>query len=463
VSQVPLTIAAAATALATGAVTSTELTRTMLERIAATNDSLGAYVTVCADTALDAAAAADKKLRSGRAASPLLGIPLAIKDIFATLDAPTSANSRAMCADWGRGLDAKVVAMLRARGAVMIGKATTNEFACGPPDPASGFPMPRNPWNVEHTADGSSSGTAIAVAAGLAFGGPGTDSGGSIRGPAAANGITGLKPSFGLVSRTGVIPLADSLDTVGPMARTAYDCAFLLDAMTDAEPACAAGLSERLNGTRVGLVRGYFLDSPHLSADARAAVLTVADALAAAGAVIRDVEVSGIETSVAANRVVVTYEAFAVHRENLEHRWDCYGDATRRFLSSGRTLTQDQYNEALRVQAEFRQTLAGLFDAVDALLLPGSIGPAVRIENYGSSVDQPDFDGPWNLIGLPAVTFPCAFTPSGLPLAAQIVGPAFDDVGVLRLAHTYQTGTDWHLREPLEHQDHIGRRFIGDR
>jgi aspartyl-tRNA(Asn)/glutamyl-tRNA(Gln) amidotransferase subunit A len=448
VSHLPATIAAASAALATGEVTSTDLTRTMLERIAATNESLGAFVAVCAETALEAAAAADLAFTSGRSAGPLLGIPLAVKDIFATREAPTSANSRAMCPDWGGPLDAEVVALLRAHGGVMIGKATTNEFACGPPDPASGFPMPRNPWNVEHTADGSSSGTAIAIAAGLAFGGPGTDSGGSIRGPAAATGITGLKPSFGLVSCAGVIPLSQSLDTVGPMARTAYDCALLLDAMTDAAPTHVAALAGDLEGTRVGLARGYFLDSPHLSADERSALVTVADALTDGGAVILDVEVLGVEAAAAANMVVLAYEAFAVHRENLERRWDDYGEATRRFLSSGRTLTQAQYDEALRVQAEFGQTLANLFADVDALVLPGSVGPAVRIEEHGVAVDQPDFDGPWNLIGLPAVTFPCGFASSGLPLAAQIVGRPFEDGGVLRLAHSYQRVTDWHLREP---------------
>ncbi len=449
-----MTIAAAARALVVREVTSTELTEVMLERIAATNDELGAFVTVCADTALEAAAAADRAFAAGRTGSPLLGIPLAIKDIFATRDAPTSANSRAMCADWGGGADAEVVARLRSHGAVLVGKATTNEFACGPPDVASGFLIPRNPWHVGHTADGSSSGTAIAVAAGLAFGGLGTDSGGSIRGPAAANGVTGLKPSFGLVSRAGVVALADSLDTVGPMARSAHDCALLLDAMTGAQAGYAAGLHAALDGTRVGLARGYVLDSAHLSAETHGAVLHVAEVLADAGAVICDVELPGLEAAGVANLVVLTYEAFALHRANLERRGDYYGAATRRFLSSGRTLTRDQYDDAMRVRAEFRATLAGLFDDLDAVLLPGSLGPAARVDDladaaeHSASADRPDFDGPWNLVGLPALTFPCGFAASGLPLAAQLVGRAFGDAGILRLAHAYQSATDWHLRQP---------------
>ena len=342
----PLTIATAAEALMAGEMTSTELTGALLDRISADDAFLGAFVTVCADTALAAAAAADESFAAGRVHGPLQGIPLAVKDIFATADAPTYANSRAMWSGWGEDRDAFVVGRLRAAGAVLIGKATTNEFACGPPDPTNGFPMPCNPWNTEHTADGSSSGTGIAVAAGLALGGPGTDSGGSIRGPAAANGITGLKPTFGRVSRTGVVPLAHSVDTVGPMARSAYDCALLLETMAAhdpddpasarlAVPGYVKALTGDVRGRRIGFATGLFRDSPSLDSQARDAVAKAVRLLAEHGAVVTDVNVPDTADAAAANLVIIRYEGFATHRTNLAEHGDDYAGRTRKFLSSG--------------------------------------------------------------------------------------------------------------------------------
>ena len=242
-----LTITDAARALDEGSETSTSLTAACLRRISA-GSALGAFVTVNEASAMAAAAAADDDLAAGRRRSALHGIPVAIKDVFATRDAPTWANSRAIEPGWGAGVDADAVARLRAAGAILVGKTTTNEFACGLPDETKGFPTPRNPWDLEHTPDGSSSGSGIAVAAGFALGALGTDTGGSVRGPAAANGITGLKPTFGTVSRHGVVPLSDSLDTVGVMARSARDCALLLAVLAGAEAPPAAGPARRGSG-----------------------------------------------------------------------------------------------------------------------------------------------------------------------------------------------------------------------
>jgi aspartyl-tRNA(Asn)/glutamyl-tRNA(Gln) amidotransferase subunit A len=457
--DIALTINEAATALKTRRLTSTGLTRALLDRISTDDAALGAFVTVCADSALAAAAAADEAFAAGRVASPLQGIPIAVKDIFATSDAPTYANSRAMFTEWASDRDAFVVGRLRAAGAVLIGKATTNEFACGPPDPTNGFPMPRNPWNVEHTADGSSSGTGIAIAAGLALGGLGTDSGGSIRGPAAANGITGLKPTFGRVSRTGVVPLAHSVDTVGPMARTAYDCALLLQIMAAhdpddptsvrrAVPGYAEALTSDLHGRRVGYASGFFRDTPRLDGEARDAVAQVVDLLVEHEATVTDIEVPGTADAAAANLVTIRYEGFAVHRTNLAERGDGYATLTREFLASGEAVTDAEYLDAQRMRSSFGRALDQVWAEVDVLVLPGSLGPAVRLEARGPIVADIDFDGPWNLVGLPAITMPCGFSTSGLPLSVQIVGPRFGDADVLAVADAYQQRTDWHLRVP---------------
>jgi aspartyl-tRNA(Asn)/glutamyl-tRNA(Gln) amidotransferase subunit A len=455
--EFPLTIEAAGAALVAGRVTSTELTRALLERISTDDAFLGAFVTVCADSALAAAAAADESFANGRVAGPLQGIPIAVKDIFATADAPTYANSRAMWRGWGEDRDAFVVGRLRANGAVLIGKATTNEFACGPPDPTNGFPMPCNPWNTEHTADGSSSGTGIAVAAGLALGGPATDSGGSIRGPAAANGITGLKPTFGRVSRTGVVPLAHSVDTVGPMARSAYDCALLLQIMAGhdlddpasarlAVPRYVEALTGDLHGRRIGFATGVFRDSPALDGQARDAVTHVVELLVEHGAVVTDVGVPDTADAAAANLVIIRYEGFAVHRTNLAEHGDDYARLTREFLSSGEAVTEREYLEAQRVRSAFARALDEVWADVDVIVVPGSLGPAVRLDARGPIVGDVDFDGPWNLVGLPAIALPCGFSASGLPLSVQIVGPRFSDADVLAVADAYQRQTNWHLR-----------------
>jgi aspartyl-tRNA(Asn)/glutamyl-tRNA(Gln) amidotransferase subunit A len=457
--EFPLTIAAAADALIAGRLTSSDLTRAVLDRISSLDESLGAFVTVCADSALEAAAAADRAFTAGRVVSALQGVPIAIKDVFATTDAPTYANSRAIWSEWDASRDAFVVGRLRASGAVLIGKATTNEFACGRPDPATGFPMPCNPWNADHTADGSSSGTAIAIAAGLALGGIGTDSGGSIRGPAAANGITGLKPTLGRVSRSGVIPLSHSVDTVGPMARSAYDCAALLEIMATNDPGDASStelavppylqtLTGELHGRRIGVATGYFRDSAALDGQALDAVAEVVEVLADHGALVSDVDVPGASDAAAANLVVIRYEAFAVHRANLAQRWDEYGGPAREFLASGETVTERDYQDAQRVGLSFRSGLGTLWADLDVIVTPGSLGPARRLDAPSQIDGHVDFDGPWNLAGVPAIALPCGFSASALPLSVQMVGPVFADADLLAVADAYQRRTDWHLQVP---------------
>lgn len=463
--DLPLTIAEATAALEAGKVTSVELTTESLRRIAATQDSLGAFVTVLDETALEAAAAADHRRASGLPVTPLTGIPLAIKDIIATRESRTTANSRVLPrGGFGGGVDAPVAARLRAAGAVFVGKATTSEYACGQPDPDTGYRVPHNPWNVEHTPAGSSSGTGIAVAAGLALGGLGTDTGGSVRGPAAANGHTGLKVTFGRVPKNGVVPLGYSLDTVGPMARSAADCAVLLEVMAglDAGDACAADVSvpaytEQLTGSveglRIGIPMPYFFDSPELDDETRTAVLAAIEHLRDAGAVVSETAVPLAEEAKDAAAITSRSEAFAYHRDDLIHRWNDYGKHTRVTIVRGALTTAGDYAQAQRLRARFCREVAQLLTQFDVLVTPGARGPAQRVDEMDMerrmSGAGTSFTGHWNFAGLPAVVLPCgAAAESGLPLPIQIIGRPFEEGTVLRVADAYQRKTGWHLRVP---------------
>ncbi|MBV9581827.1 MAG: amidase, partial [Chloroflexi bacterium] len=274
-SEVPLTIKAAAAAIRDGQISSATLTADLLDRIEHLNPALGAFIAVTGEEAMAAARQADTDFYRGIDKGPLQGIPLGVKDIIATRDAPTTANSHILDRNWGAFRDAPVVERLRKVGSVLLGKTVTSEFALGAPDPDNGFPIPKNPWNTEHSAAGSSAGSGIAVAAGLALGALGTDTGGSVRGPAAANGHTGLKVTYGRVPKFGVVPLSYSLDSVGPMARTAWDCAALLAVMAGYDPRdptaadepvadYTAALNGSVAGMRIGVPMEYFFDSPEL-------------------------------------------------------------------------------------------------------------------------------------------------------------------------------------------------------
>ncbi|MFI0482982.1 amidase [Actinomadura sp. 9N215] len=468
----PLTIEDAAAALRAGATTSTALTRTVLDRVARLDPALGAYVTVTEDEALAAAAEADADFARGRDRSPLQGVPLVVKDLIATRDAPTRANSEVLEPGWGGGADAPAVARLRAAGSVLLGKSTTNEFACGLPDRTARFPFPRNPWNPERTPMGSSSGTAIAVSAGLALGGLGTDTGGSVRGPAGANGCTGLKVTLGRVPKSGVVPCAFSLDTVGPMARSAYDCALILDAIAGHDPAdpyssplppgryADDARDGGAEGLRVGVPTRYFLDSPLLDGEVRTAVLRAADELADAGATLTYVVVPHAQEANDANNITFLSEAFAYHRQNLVDRWDEYGRSTRELLARAAFFTGADYVQAQRVRALFRRGLADVFAKVDVLLTPVSFTPAAPIAtaDLAAALFRPGFHGPWNASGLPSIAVPCGFAETGLPLSFQLVGRPFAESTVLRAADAYQRRTGWHLRVPPSARAGIAHR-----
>lgn len=460
--DVPPTIAEAGAALRAGTLTSVALTSAVLARVEVHGVGLGAYVTVCGPTAMAAARAADADLAAGRDRGPLHGIPLAVKDVVSTSEAPTTANSRVLDPGWGGGADAPVVARLRRGGAVIVGKSTAAELSIGmPPDPELGFLMPRNPWNRAHTPSGSSSGSAIAVATGLALGGIGTDTAGAVRSPSAANGQTGLKTTYGRLPMAGVVPLAPTLDTVGLIARTAEDCAALLGVIAGplarhpgaadvAVPSYAALLDGEVAGLRVGVPRPYFYDSPQLDPEVHDAVLAAVAELAGMGADVRPVEVPLAKQAKDAALLTMVAEACALHHRHLVGRWRQLGRATRTALARGALVTAADYAQAQRVRAAFRRGVAGVLREVDVLITPTTLTPATLTAelDLGRLLDSPGFTAQWSLAGLPACALPCGFSAAGLPLSLQLVGRPFAEATVLKVADAYQRATDWHLRVP---------------
>lgn len=460
-SDLPLTIKAAAAALRDGHISSAELTTTLLDKIERLNPDLGAFIAVTGDAALSAARQADADFDRGIDRGPLQGIPLGVKDIVATRDAPTTANSHILDRNWGAFRDAPVVERLRDAGSVLLGKTVTSEFALGAPDPDNGFPMPKNPWNLDHSAAGSSAGSGIAVAAGLALGAVGTDTGGSVRGPAAANGHTGLKVTYGRVPKFGVVPLGYSLDSVGPMARTAWDCAAMLgvmagfdprdpDAADEPVPEYTAALTGNVAGMRIGVPMEYFFDSPELNPEVRAAVLDAIDVLKAAGAIVKEVTIPHAGEAKVANNLTMTAEAFAYHHDDLRDRWHLYGRYTRTAIARGALSSGPDYLQAQRFRFYFKRTVAALMADLDVLITPTSTAPAERRDQVDmlKRLMGVSFTGMWNLIGLPALALPCGFSESGLPLSMQIVGKPFGEATVLRVGDAYQRAVDWQLRVP---------------
>ena len=459
--SLPSTIVEAGAALRDGRISSVSLTQELITRAKATQDTIAAFIAITEVSALAAAQAADTELRQGIDRGPLHGIPLGIKDIIATNDAPTTANSRVLDPAWGDRADATVVRKLREGGAIVLGKLGLHEFAIGWPDPSTGFRIPKNPWDMARTPGGSSSGTGAAIAAGLIMGGLGTDTGGSIRGPAAHCGISGLKPTFGRVSKEGCVPLGYNLDNIGPMARTARDCALLLQVLAGFDPLdpCTvrepvpdmlAGLDGSAAGVRIGVNRAYFFDEPELNAEVRQAVLDAIDRLAAAGASVIDVPFPHGAVACEAQRVIMFSEAYAYHERDLQERSDKYGKYTRQQIQQGAFFTAADYVQAQRVRSLIKEDAQRALADVDVLITPTMLTFAPTFAGYDPDALRrlPTFTGIWNLTGLPALSVCCGFSEIGMPMGMQIVGRPFDEATVLRVGDAYQQLTDWHTRTP---------------
>jgi len=454
--------------IATKAVSPVEVTRVHLERIAAHDPGLKSYITICADGALAAAREAESALMGGRPLGPLHGVPYALKDLYDTAGIRTTGGSKIL-ADRVPAADATVVRRLAEAGAILLGKLNMVEFAYGPEGFNPHYGDVRNPWDrtTHRLTGGSSSGSGAAVAAGLAPGTLGSDTGGSIRIPASLCGITGLKPTYGRVSRGGVLPLAWSMDHVGPMTRTAADCALMLTAMAGYDPADSStsvlpvpdyrvALTGDIKGLRVGLLRAFFLDGA--TPEVRAAVEQAARTLAAGGAVVDEVNLAQMASTAPAALAIVGSEALAYHATNLRTRAADYDPEVARRLKVAAFIGGQHYVRAQQVRALVRADVDAALAHRDVLLAPSTpmTAPALQERQVtlgdGPSPVRPAlirFTQPFNLSGHPACSVPCGFTSGGLPVGMQIVGRPFDEATVLRAADAFQRLTDFHARRPV--------------
>ena len=457
-------------AVATGERSAAEIAEQSLARAEACNPALNALITLTGERAREEANTVDEVLAAGERPRPLSGIPIVHKDVIATRKIRTTAGS-ALLADYVPAHDATVVGRLSNAGTVMIGKANTHEFATGTTG-ASHFGMARNPWNLEHITGGSSSGSAAALAAGLVAGATGTDTGGSIRIPSACCGVVGLKPTYGRVSRHGVMPFAYGLDHVGPMARNVADVALLLTAMAGPDPFDPASASEPAPDFSTGLdagVQGLRIAVPDFrflelaTEPVGHAVREAAAVLEGLGATLVDVEMPG-ELALVGPATIAMFlaEGGAVHRATLAAHPDAYREETVAFLSLSRHVTADMYLQAQRLRALLGAELARLFQSVDVLVTPtlATTAPPAdsrEVEGIGSyagegvSMDVRAaltlFTRPFNLTGFPAMSLPCGFHDE-LPIGLQLAGRPFDEATLLRAGAAYQSATDWHTRRP---------------
>ncbi len=441
-----LTIASAARLIRTGKLSPVELVRGLLARIAALEPRLHAFVTITEPQALAAARAAERAVKSGKPGR-LTGVPLAYKDIFETASVPTTAQSRIL-AEHVPKQDSEAVRRLAAAGAVMLGKLTTHEFAIGGPAFDLPWPPARNPWNTERFTGGSSSGAGAAIAAGLCLGALGSDTAGSIRIPAAFCGIAGLKPTAGLVSRRGVIPLAPSLDTVGPMAWTAEDCAILLDELAGHDPAdpasvpaprqsYARAIAVPVKGLRIGLLRALYERDLPVCPEARQMMGRVARLLRELGCRVEDATLPPLADYSAVARTLICAEAYALHEANLQTRLSDYSRSFRVRVLPGALIRAADYLAAQRLRLDLITATRQAFERFDLLVCAAAPGPAPLLAELRpeDSVARPYLGTPANIAGLPAMVVTTALTAAGLPLGVEILGPAWHDAAVLRLGH----------------------------
>ncbi len=460
------TLTEAATAIAAGAVSSVELTRECLERAHRLNRDINCFVRIEDEAALREAASADRARAAGRMLGALHGVPLALKDMFYTPEREISGGSRVR-KGFRAGTEATVVGRLAAAGAVNLGALSMTEFALGPTGHNAHYGACRNPWNPAHIAGGSSSGAGAALAARIAFGTLGSDTGGSIRGPASANGVLGLKPTYGRVSRAGAMPLSWSVDHVGPFGRTARDLARLLGIVAGhdprdpsssrrAVPDYEARLGEGIRGLRIGIPRNYYFEA--VDADVQNVLDAALAVLAALGAELVAIEVPAPEHLTELSRAIMYSEAAALHGHWLRTRPADYSPQVRARAATGIAIPAASYLEALQLRAPLlRRFVDGVYAACDVMATPAlSLAvPTIASTDVGASPAMWQTIArlvrcfaPFNFLGVPALSVPIGFTAGGLPAGLQLVGRPFAEGTLLQVAAAYQGATDWHERLP---------------
>jgi len=478
-----LTLAELRTGLDNREFSAVEITKTYLERIAATNPGINTFISICNETALAEAEAADKLVASGQA-SPLTGLPIAAKDIFNTAGLRTTCGSRIL-ENYVSPYDATAIERIKKQNAVILGKLNMDEFAMGSSNENSAFGPVRNPWNTGFVPGGSSGGSAASVAARQAAAALGTDTGGSIRQPASHCSVVGLKPTYGRVSRYGVVAYASSLDQVGPVTRDVRDCALLLQAIAGYDPSDStsvntpvpdyqAVLDGDLGGVRIGLPKEYFIDG--LDADVRSSIEQAIATYRELGAEIIEVSLPHTAYAVACYYLIATAEAssnlarydgvrFGLRAEHAENLIDMYmqsraagfgAEVKRRIMLGTYALSSGYYDayylKAQKVRTLIRQDFLDAFDEVDTLLTPVAPTPAFAI---GEKVNDPlqmylsdIYTIPVNLAGTCAMSLPCGFSTTGLPIGMQLIGKPFDEATILHTAHAFEQATEWHKRRP---------------
>lgn len=447
-----LSIQAAADEMAAGRLSPTELVESTLARIDAVDDTLGAYRVVTAEAALLEAKTLTEELAAGQSRGPLHGIPLGMKDLYDTADVPNTGSSAVREGEVPT-TDCLVMERLRTAGMVMVGKTETHEFAFGGITPTT-----RNPWDTDHIPGGSSGGAGAAVAAGMCQVGMGSDTGGSIRIPAAVCGTVGLKPTYGRVSRRGVMSLSWSLDHVGPLTRTVRDSALVLAATAGvdrADPATVdvplddyvAAADRGVAGLRIGIPTTYF--TVGVDPEVAAAVAAVAATLEGQGAELVPVETPTPDLIMGVEWSLCIPEAAVYHEELVRTRGDLYSSDVRTFMEVGSLVLATDYIRAQRARTVVQQAFAALFDTVDVVLapvLPCPV-PAVGQDDYVRSDGTVEtvmnalvrLNAPANVTGQPAITVPCGFTTGGLPIGAQVMGRPFDEATIIAVAAAYES------------------------
>jgi aspartyl-tRNA(Asn)/glutamyl-tRNA(Gln) amidotransferase subunit A len=456
-----LTLSNASELVRSRKVSPVELTQACLSRIEQLNSKLNAFITVTADSALAQAREAESDIQRGRWKGPLHGIPIALKDLVDTAGVRTTAAS-GLFKDRIPTQDAEIVRRLKASGAVLLGKLNMHEFAYGGSSVISYFGAVRNPWDLAYSPGGSSGGSAAAVAAELCYGAIGSDTGGSIRMPAAHCGIVGVKPTYGRVSNRGVIPLAWSLDHIGPMTRTAMDAALMLQVIAGYDPEdtsstdtpvqdYAAGLEAKTSSLRTCIPRVHYYEGLH--PEIQAAIETALSVLGKLTSIQHNFEIPALND---AALLIQKVEAYAYHREYVSKTPGLYQPETLKRIHAGAEISATEYINARRQLDQSRRSISKIFDAVDLVVTPTTPVPPFAISELLADPDHlrakevltsPN-TRPFNLLGLPTVSIPCGFTSRGLPIGMQITGPPGGEAVVLRLANAYEQATEWHKHRP---------------
>ncbi len=456
-----LSLREVAAKIKSGEVSPVEVAQACLDRAAATEPKLNAFSCVMGESAMEEARAAEAEIVSGTYRGELHGIPVGIKELYDVAGVPTTSSSKVR-KNWVANSDCASVAQLRAAGAVILGKTHTHEFAYGISTPTT-----RNPWNTDCMPGGSSGGSGSSVAAGSTFMSMGSDTGGSIRIPAAVCGTVGLKPTFGRCSRAGVTSLSWSLDHVGPLTRTVADAAICLTALAGYDPRDPGSvdipaddytltLNQDVKGLRIGVPSNYFFDNidPEVEAAVRAAI----DLFAAEGAVISEVEIPYAEQIMSVEFALCLAEASEYHRVMLRDNPGLYTEDVRTFLEAGEMMPATRYVQALRVRQLMQRAWAKVYDGIDLIVAPAVPSPATRVGqetvDWGNGVVEPitpifvRLSAPANVTGLPSIATPCGFSTAGLPLAFQAIARPFGEAAAIRLCDAYQRMTDWGTRRP---------------